>query len=209
MVNFLIAYDDNDSNLGDYFEASYKDISTAIVVNHYIAISSIRGLDCTQKNVNTLIDAYNYANFIFVGLSHGNEEELVATEVFVSKANALKFDGALFYTCACSCGHTLGNNLIASGCLCYIGHRDTAYIIEDYHDIFYKCQNFAIKNFVLTSETIGESYDKMIDYYNSEIDRLVLGDMDDTIAASTLVENRDVLVIYGNRNLTLNDFVVL
>ncbi len=206
MINALIAYDDQDFDLGDYFQSSHGDIVNSINANQLVSITSIQGLNCTELNINTTIQGLNGARFIFVAIAHGNEEVVAANEVFISNNNSADFTNSLFYSCACSNGHTLGRILVNAGCLTFVGYKDDVWVVEDYHEIFYGCQNSGIKSFLIHPETIQVSFDKMIAHYTQEIDRLVAGSIDDVVAASSLIGNRDCLVLLGNNNLTHADF---
>jgi hypothetical protein len=206
MINTLIAYDDNDFELGTYFSDSHQDILLDITGIEEISFTSIQGLDCTENNINITVQSLNGIRFIFVALTHGNNEQLISNEVYVSANNSNSFSNSFFYTCACSSGSSLGNILINNGCLVYVGYYSTVYIHEDYSSVFYKCQNFALKSFLTTEESIKTSYDKMVNYYDQEIDRLVMGSMDDVLAASSLVSNRNSLILLGDGSLTKNDF---
>jgi len=208
MINTFIAYDDNDGELGDYFEDSHNDIHVVVAANVNITNLSIRGLDCTEVFINNTLLPRNGSRFVFIAISHGNEEELWSHEMYVSANNSATFVNSLFYSCACSTGFTLGNNLIAAGCLTFIGYFDTVLVNVDYYSTFYACQNFGIKSFLANDETIEISFNKMVDFYNSEIDRLIVGTTDDVIAASSLISNRDCLTILGNTTVTRNDFNV-
>jgi len=206
MIRAVIAYDDNDNTLGEYFDASHSDLISELNVINTVTRSSIRGLDCTEMYLSSTIQPFNGNRFIFIGLCHGNTNQLVSHQVFVSQNNAAIFSNSFFYTCACSTGKKLGKLLITQGCLAFIGYSKTIHIIEDYAEVFFRCQNFGIKSFLTNDETILISYKKMVDYYNSEIDRLVIGTTDDVIAASTLVNNLGALIHIGNGDLTRNDF---
>jgi len=208
MISTIVAYDDNDSDLGDYFVDSHENITVVLRANAQIVNVSIRGLDCTEVFVNSTITPLNGNRFIFIGISHGNEEELVSHEVYVSASNLTSFSNSLFYSCACLTGLKLGKNLIGAGCLVFVGYNDTVLVNVDYFEIFYNCQNHCIKEFLKGNETIEGSFSKMIDYYNEEIDKLLPGDMDDLLAATSLINNRDCLILLGDRKLRLNDFEI-
>lgn len=209
MVKTIVAYDDNDSELGDYFACSHDSINEVISTIAQIINVSIRGLACTEVSMNEAITPFNGGRFIFIGISHGNEEELISHEVYVGINNLGSFSNSLFYSCACSTGNKLGVDLINAGCLAFIGYSDTVYVILDYSEIFYNCQNHCIKEFLTNNEPIDVSFSKMIDYYNQEIDKLLPGDMDDLIAASYLLSNRDCLTLLGDRSLTMDDFEII
>lgn len=206
MISTFIAYDDNDFKLGEYFEESHIDILAVIKISAIITSTSICGLDCTQGNINAILSGLNGGRFIFIVLSHGNSDEFVSNEVFISATNAHHFTNSFLYSTACSTGKNLSKILIANGCLSFIGYEEEIEVILDYAGIFYSCENFGIKSFLENDETIEDSYNKMIGFYNDQIDQLVGGDIDELIAASSLVKNKQSLVILGNKTLTRNDF---
>lgn len=208
MINTIVAYDDNDSDLGDYFTDSHDSITVVIRTIAQIVNISIRGLECTEPHLNNVIAPFNGDKFIFIGISHGNEEELVSHEVYVSVNNLMSFSNSLVYSCACSTGYKLGVDLVAAGCLAFVGYSDTVYINVDYQEVFYNCQNHCIKEFLTSNETLENSFHKMIQYYDQEIDRLLLGNMDDFFAATSLINNRNCLTLLGSKDLILNDFEI-
>lgn len=205
MINTIVAYDDNDADLGDYFTSSHDSLVLKLAEIAIVSNLSIRGLDCTEVFLNQAITPFNGGRFVFIGISHGNEEELVSHEVYVSTNNLKSFCNSLFYSCACSTAYKLGNDLITAGCLAFVGYSDTVYINTYYSETFHECQNYCIKEFLSSEESIETSFDKMTTYYNKEIDRLVAGSMDDLIAASSLISNRNCLKLLGDKKLTSKD----
>lgn len=207
MINAIITYHDNDVDLGDYFTGSHTDLT-----NHFdnkpIAITSIAGDNCTEQFVNATITGLRGVRFIFIAVAHGNEDIVAANEAFVSQNNVVQFNNSLFYSCSCLNGASLGNKLIAAGCLAFVGYMKVVTVILDYLAVFYTCQNFGIKSFLETAEILSMSFQKMHDYYTSEINRLLTGSTDDIIAASYLIANRDALILLGDGNLTSNDFKI-
>ena len=206
MISTFIAYDDNDFALGEYFKESHADIIAVVGVNALVTNVSIDGLNCTEQNINVTLAGLNGVRFIFVALSHGNYNEFVSNEMFINATNAHHFANSFFYSTACSTGKNLGNVLIANGCYSFIGYEEEVEIILDFASVFYSCENFGIKSFLGNYETVETSFNKMIEFYNSEIDRLVAGNMNELITASYLVTNKNSLVILGNKTLTQNDF---
>ncbi|HEY0743536.1 MAG TPA: hypothetical protein VGD40_18840 [Chryseosolibacter sp.] len=204
MINILIACDENDLDLGNYFHQSYLHVFD-VLDPQLVAVITLQSIDCTEVNINLHTSNYNGNPFIFIGLSHGNEEQLVSHEVYVSESNAVSFANSIFYTCACLCGSSLAQKLIEQNCSTFVGYNRTVYVIEDFFDVFLTCQNFAIRSFLTNDEPISVSVEKMKGYYDDEIDRLVAGDINETIAAANLVSNRNCLVLLGNGNLTRSD----
>jgi hypothetical protein len=206
MINVFFAYDDNDSDLGDYFEESFNTISSQLSTNEKVKSSSIRGLDCTEANLNSAISSFDFEHFVFIGICHGTEDQLLTeSEAFISGANSHFFAKSLFYTSACSCLAVLGNQLVQDGCLSFVGYNGPVEVWEGYYDVFIDCENFGIVEFLNTNKTIGETVAEMITRYNDTIDELSLGNVEDIIVASLLVSNRDKLDILGDKNLTSQD----
>ncbi len=206
MINTFIAYDDNDFSLGDYFEESHSDITAVFGLNALVNNVSIRGLDCTEANINATLLGLNGSRFIFIALTHGNNDEFVCNDVFISAVNAHFFSNSFFYSTACSTGKNIGKVLVANGCHSFIGYEEDVEIILDYSTVFYSCENFGIKSFLQNDETVEVSYNKMVDNYTTQIDKLIGGSMDELIAATYLIGNRDCLTLLGDKTLTRNHF---
>jgi hypothetical protein len=206
MINTFIAYHDNDFALGDYFEESHDDITAVIGVNELVTNVSIRGLDCTEANINATLLGLNGGRFVFIALTHGNNDEFVCNDVFISAANAHYFSNSFFYSTACSTGKNIGKVLVENGCHSFIGYEEEIEIILDYSTAFYSCENFGIKSFLQNDETVEVSYNKMVENYTAQIDKLLAGSMDDLIAATYLISNRDCLTLLGNKTFTRNYF---
>jgi hypothetical protein len=204
MIKTIIAFDDNDFRLGIYFEESHGDIID--VIGTHVTNISIPGLHCTEANINTTLTALNPNQFIFIALSHGNCDEFVSNEVFISSSNANRFANSFIYSTACSTGKNLSKILISNGCLAFIGYEEEIEVLLEFSSTFFTCENFGIKSFIRNNESIEVSFQKMIDFYNSEIDRLVNGSMDELITASYLVKNKESLVILGDKTLTKSYF---
>ena len=207
MINLFLAYDDNDQELGDYFEESYDNLLSETSNNTLVITNTLRGLDCSEANVNVHTERYKPNSFIFVAFSHGNEELLrTGNEIFISVNNCHFFSKSLFYTSACECAVTLGPQLMAKGCLAFVGYNGPVDVWEGYYEVFIECENYAIIEFMNSNKTIGVSFSEMKDKYNEAIDDLVLGNTEDKIVASLLVDNRDKLTLLGNADLVVKDF---
>ncbi len=95
MIKVVVAYDDNDSLLGDYFEESYNNFLQAMQIANETPSTVLRGLDCNKDNVNNAVKALNESLFVFVGLSHGDEDGfclLTENDIYVSTKDAVNFN---------------------------------------------------------------------------------------------------------------------
>ena len=94
MIKIVVAYDDNDSALADYFEESYNTFLQNMQAANVTATAILRGLQCNEVNINNAVIPLNENAFLFIGLSHGNEDCLGVDstgEIFVSISNSQNF----------------------------------------------------------------------------------------------------------------------
>ena len=94
MIKIVVAFDDNDSALGDYFEESYNNLLQAIQSANETPTTVLRGLECNEANVNNAVNPLKANPFLFVGLSHGDETGnclLTENDTYVSPNNAMNF----------------------------------------------------------------------------------------------------------------------
>lgn len=206
MIDLLIAYDDNDLVLGDYFETSHNQIAGAGIEN--TTITSLRGLDCTEVNITDAINTFNGKSFVFVGLTHGDEDGetlLTDNDVFVSEQNAPCFKHSFFYSTACHIGRELKTHLLNGQCNCFIGYTDASYAsYDEFHDVYIDCENYSINEFFKTDKTIEQTYTEMKEYFLQKIEHYMTAG--EILFAMELERNMVCLIIEGNRSLTRNDF---
>lgn len=211
MISTIIAYDNIDYEIGDYFNRSYlqldelRDLTT-------ISITGIDGDNCFQTNINELIPTFNQNPFVFVGLSHGTDDGLAlrGIDYYIQQNNANLFLNSFFYSTACHIGRSLGEILISHDCKCFIGYTDISEVplVAAYEDLFIECELHALKNFFLTTKPIQVLYDEMIAFTDEKIIEIANVDV---LEAMSLIRNRDRFVIIGNdanKLLTRLDFDV-
>src|SRR5690606_5216767 len=107
MVSTVLAVDNNDADLGDFFRECSEDL-----VTHFNHIKKgIKILDSTKLNdiiIKVTLEKLN--KFIFLVYSHGSENELLAKGAipFITSENASDFCNSFFYTCSCHTAKVLG-----------------------------------------------------------------------------------------------------
>jgi hypothetical protein len=210
MINVVIAYDNEDGDLGDYFEASFNNIQSTCLGLDYILNSNIPGLQCEENHINSIINTFNPNPFIFIGLSHGYSDGtcLVSNHEYVSANNALGFTNSLFYTTACCAATQLGPNLICNGCSCFVGCVDSSYATyADFYPVYADCENYAIKEFLGTDKSIGDTYAEMQAYFDSQIDDLFK--RNEILVMLELQQNKDCMTILGDKTLTRHNFMIV
>jgi len=207
MINILIAFDDNDPELGDYFEISFNDLNKGLSNTVGVIVQSIRGLNCTEEFVLNLINSFDENSFGFVGLSHGNESQLLTdNDVYVDADNLSHFKETLFYSTACSSAIELEAELVKNGCYSYVGfNKDSSATFEDFYDIYTECENYCLKEFLNSDNTIKQSFDNMLAYFDEQIIRLLEQHDDEILVAMELIGNKDSFVLLGNEELKKSD----
>ena len=143
MISAIIAYDDIDFEIGDYFNRSYLHLDE-LRNQTTISITGIDGGNCSQNNINDLIPSFNHSPFVFVGLSHGTDDglSLRGIDYYIQQNNANLFLNSFFYSTACHIGRCLGDILISHNCKCFIGYMDKSEVplVSDYEDLFIECE---------------------------------------------------------------------
>ena len=213
MINIVIAFDNQNEALGQYFDDCNKDIVALLeeqkdLVKSYTSISSPR---CNVAYIETCIPQLNSNPFIFIAFTHGIDDGLKCNgSTFVSIGNCGHFSNSLFYSTACLIGKRLAPELIDKGCKAFIGFREASEVFQNssYRQTFIECDNFALKMFLTSDTTIGQSFDSMKNYYTSKIKHFIeLGE--DPLFIGALNANREALICLGDKNLKKEDFFLL
>lgn len=211
MIKIVVAYDDNDSALGDYFEASYDNFHQSMQAANETPTTVLRGLECNEVSINDAVNPLKADPFLFVGLSHGDDTGnylLTENDAYVSPDNSLNFTNSFFYTTGCNAGLYLRANLLQRGCKVFIGYTNNskAPLNEDYNSLFIDCELFALKQFLFSDRTINELFNEMMNFTQTKIDWL--SDNNEIVEAMDLQSNKDCMVIDGNSSLTRLDFTL-
>lgn len=207
-INLILAYDHLDDKEGDNF-LHCKNHILQNIDNQLVNCFEIDGNSCKPLEIQNTIIALNEANFIFVAYSHGNEDALVSTHgTYLNVENAYFLSNSLFYSSACLVGVNLANRLIEQNCLAVVAYEDEFKLPynSEYDKFFIECENYGIIQFLTSDETLGEIHEKMIEFYNTNIDELY---NHNAVAAQFLTDNRDNLIVLGDKNLQKVHFINL
>jgi len=205
MASFHILYDEEDTELGGYFEACKSDLVRFLGDN--LAGSPISELNASF-DVATL-DAYlrgiNPHNYLLIAYSHGDDSSLSRNGVrYIStQTNASLLINSLFYAVSCLSANDLGPEIIGHGGHIFVGYRRTFMIPLDYQEVSINCANSGLHMFIL-GQKAGVAFESMKAFYTTQIDRLM--QFGAIIAASLLVDARESLVFLGDADLAITDF---
>jgi|GEM_PF-930325 len=211
MINIVIAFDNQNIVLGQYFDDCQKDIVTLLEEQNQLvkSCSKVPSPQCNVAYIDIAIPQINSNPFIFIAYTHGMDDGLKCSgDSFVSVDNCHHFINSLFYSTACLVGKKLAPELIDKGCKAFIGFKDESNVIFNevsYRETFMECDNYALKMFMTSDKTVGESFNAMRNHYTNKIDHLMeLGE--DPLFIGALTANREALVCLGDKDLKKEDF---
>lgn len=201
MTDLIIAFDNEDSSLGVFFNRCAEIVIESI--NHEwncISIDS-RSLNEIHLEIRT---GQLKGDFVFASFTHGNQTALIASGVpFIQSPIQRNYLSNSFCYCfACHSGRSLGLDLVENGTHGFIGYSDEVTFVVGYVDIFAACAVDGLLSFN-DGATISESLSLKKQKHTEQIDDLY---KDHFFAASVLMDNRDCLVLHGNGGLSKMDF---
>jgi hypothetical protein len=207
MTDFVITVDDNDESLGNFFRLCANSVRS-IIRNANISFIEMSSLKL-KNNIAITQQLMGVSHpFIFVALTHGNENSLIGSEnapYIAIGQNSDKFTGALFYCFSCSAGKKLGEDIVANGGKCFIGHNKKIFghNYPQWQVHFHR----PIEVFFIHLNN-GDSISNCIKYKKVEYTKIIdeIYNKDAFIAAH-LLENRDSLVVHGDAGHTIFDFI--
>lgn len=205
MIRIIAVADEANITHGSYFETSVKYFSGLIEGWDWDSdLHIVKSKDCSATFINSKIaDACEGKPFVFVVFSHGSENACVAGGVsYVSNSNADKFSKSLFYSTACLNARSLGPELVGKGCQAFVGFKEVSYAFckEEYRDVFMKCDLACLVSFLNKEDkTIEDALKEAKSYYNMQIDKL--DTFNDILFKGELIENREALILIGNKKL--------
>ncbi len=212
MINIVIAFDNQNAGLGQYFEDCQKDIVALLDEQSQLVKSctTVPSPQCNAAYIDISIPKLNSNPFIFIAYTHGIDDGLKCCGAsFVSMNNCYHFANSLFYSTACLIGRKLAPELISRGCKTFIGFKEESEVFQNasYRQTFIECDNYALKMFITSDTTVEQAFNSMKNHYTNKIDRLMeFGE--DPLFIGALIANREALICLGNKKLKKSDFFV-
>jgi hypothetical protein len=203
MIHVVLAYDEKDDELGDYFESCAKEVKEVLSGNEKFQVVPINGKNLNSAFIGFKLDSLK-ERFIFASFSHGTAESLTYKNSvpYIDVGDSIDiFFESFLYTIACHSGKVLGKKLNAKGCI-FWGYNKTTYVLRDFQSASKLCDIFGLISF-LKGETIENAYKSALYKYQEEIDKL---EEIDPIAASILDANKNAMIRYGGVKERVWDF---
>jgi hypothetical protein len=205
MIQTILLFDDKDVELGDFFRFcanEYRSLHN-MHFNQDVIIEHKSNSKITE--IERSISEYNNSNFLFISYLHGDDDTMyLSNREIVSKDNAYLFTNAFCYTFSCCCGKNLSHILLEKQAHVFWGYKDLAYNMPYYEESFADLAISGLKHF-FSNETIENAYNKVKEEYTEKIDALY---QEDYFAATILSRNKEAMVVYGNKNMTISDFII-
>ena len=206
MINTILLYDNHDATLGTFFNlCANKFLYLHNSVYNQSISAQHNSENCKKETIESVLPAYNNSKFLFACFLHGNEDAMyISNEEIVSANNAYFFTNAFCYTFSFCCCINLAKILLQNNACVFWGYVDKVYSMPDYEEDFAELAISGLKHFFV-NKTVGIAYNFVIKEYTDKIDALYKTDF---FAASTLLHNRDSLVVCGNTDISIADLTI-
>lgn len=205
MINTILTFDNNDLDLGEFFEKCATLTKESADANFNIV--EINSQSLNELNFQLRAESVNRNAFLFISYTHGSESELLKSGItpFISETiNVSCLKNSFTYCFACYAGKKLGQSLIDNGTVAFVGFTEELKI-QQYFYAFESFIDCAISGiiFFFNGDNLARSVSKMKNKYTDCVDRFYIKDM---LIASWFMEHRDALILLGNSDLTIADF---
>lgn len=159
-----IAFDNEDSSLGHFFQSCHDRIREVSVSNgrDYMALPSILlSKDVINQNTG------NADEYVFSAFSHGTPSTLKCGKIPYIECddNVKNFYNSVFYTFACFTAIGIGKEFEESYVIGYFGYKDEAWVVPAYEDEFVDCATSGLVSF-LRGKTLKESEHDLFEAYD-------------------------------------------
>ena len=205
MIKSILLYDNEDNTLGNFFSLCAKTFHY-LSSNHSVdnLIVEHKSSSSSKSDVEITISRYNTDNFRFVSFLHGDHEATyVSKNRIISTDNSYYFSNAFCYTFSCYCGNTLAQRMLFNSAHVFWGYREKAYSIVGMEDDFMRLSMSGLNHF-FEKDTIETAFCKVKEEFTEIIDSLYKKNY---FVASTLLHNKDSMVVHGKKDLSILDFV--
>lgn len=180
----------------------YQEAHANITVDNVILSSDVVSTNILAEKLSTI----NLNNFISFWFGHGEKDRFkIANEAIVTTTvNHYVFSNALIYTFSCYNGLELADVLIANRAIAFVGYDKEAQCPLGIDDVTSQIAQTFIVSFMINGKQLKEAVSDLKTAY----DDAVYNENIDPFTRGYFQTNRDALVLKGDGNLTINDFVI-
>lgn len=187
----FIAYDNEDSSLGHFFESCHDKIREVSVKNG-LNFESLPSPYLSKEQINQRTSQAD--EYIFSAFSHGTDTALLCGKnLYISKdENVKNFYNSIFYTFACFTANGIGKEFSEVYVLGYLGYNDSAWVVPAYESIFVECATKGLISYI-EGKTLKEARADMIAEYDKHLSKASVNPI-----YACLLKNKQALVILIN-----------
>lgn len=182
--------------LQQYQTAQEVDVNNAVLSSDAIS----------KNNISEQLSQINNNHFLSFWFGHGEKDKFkIANDAIVTTTvNHYVFSNALIYTFSCFNGQELADVLIANKAIAFVGYDKEAQCPLGIDDITSEIAQTFIVSFMIDGKQVKEAVSDLKKAY----DDAVYNENIDPFRRGYFQTNRDALVLKGNGDLTINDFVI-
>ena len=182
--------------LQQYQTAQAVDVNNAVLSSDAIS----------KNNISELLSQINNNHFLSFWFGHGEKDKFkIANDAIVTTTvNHYVFSNALIYTFSCFNGQELADVLIANKAIAFVGYDKEAQCPLGIDDITSEIAQTFIVSFMIEGKQVKEAVSDLKKAY----DDAVYNEKIDAFRRGYFQTNRDALVLKGDGDLTINDFVI-
>lgn len=194
-----IAFDNEDKNLGHFYQSCHDRIREVAVENGF-DYRSFTSQSLTKENIDTHTSEAD--EYVFSAFSHGTDNSLLCRNNAYIKVddNVKNFYSSIFYTFACYSANGIGKEFEKSYVLGYFGYNNKAWVFPLFEDIFVECATKGLVSYI-EGKTLKEARKDLIAEYDKHLKNARLNPV-----YACLLKNKQALVtIINNEEKTIND----
>ena len=182
--------------LQKYQTAQAFDVNNAVLSSDAIS----------KNNISEQLSQINNNHFLSFWFGHGEKDKFkIANDAIVTTTvNHYVFSNALIYTFSCFNGQELADVLIANKAIAFVGYDKEAQCPLGIDDITSEIAQTFIVSFMIEGKQVKEAVSDLKKAY----DDAVYNEKIDAFRRGYFQTNRDALVLKGDGDLTINDFVI-
>lgn len=160
----------------------------------------------SKYNISEQLSQINNNHFLSFWFGHGEKDKFfIANDAIVTTtANHYVFSNALIYTFSCFNGQELADVLIANKAIAFVGYDKEAQCPLGIDDITSEIAQTFIVSFMIEGKQVKEAVSDLKKAY----DDAVYNENIDPFTRGYFQTNRDALVLKGDGDLTINDFII-
>ena len=182
--------------LQQYQTAQAVDVNNAVLSSDAIS----------KNNISEQLSQINNNHFLSFWFGHGEKDKFkIANDAIVTTTvNHYVFSNALIYTFSCFNGQELADVLIANKAIAFVGYDKEAQCPLGIDDITSEIAQTFIVSFMIEGKQVKEAVSDLKKAY----DDAVYNEKIDAFRRGYFQTNRDALVLKGDGDLTISDFLI-